>query len=53
MNEVNLSTSNLISSDEENENIDGKEVGGCVRIISNDGDEILNLFANFFQKWTR
>lgn len=36
MKEVNSSTSNLISSDEENENIDGKQVGGFSGILSDD-----------------
>lgn len=47
MKEVNLSRSNFISLDDENENIDGKLVGGCRRIILIGGNKI-NLFKNFF-----
>ena len=49
MKEVVSSRSNLISSDDENENIDGKPVGGCRRIILTGGNKI-NLSKNFLQR---
>ena len=52
MKEVNSSRSNLISSDDENENIDGKPVGGCRRIILTGGNKI-NLSKNFLQRSAR
>ena len=45
MKEVNSSRSNLISSDDENENIDGKPVGGCRRILT--GGNKINLSTKF------